>query len=102
MTPEQREKVREVLERYAGEWFYTAEHAIPAIAAIMQPQWLPVAGLVVTPETEERTVIVSRRTNMDYVEALKLKAWVVQHNPDFTHYCELPGVLPGKGGEDAE
>ncbi|MEI6283279.1 MAG: hypothetical protein WCP82_11305 [Alphaproteobacteria bacterium] len=59
MTPAQREKVREVLhELKQGDYI---SYAIDAIAGIMAPQWLPVAGLV-------REILQGGLDNFDGVE----------------------------------
>ena len=43
MTPDQREKEQEVLYKYAYDYTIGTTGSLDAIAAIMAPQWLPVA-----------------------------------------------------------
>ena len=97
MTPDQREALREVLHDYRAS--ECIGDTIDSIAAIMQPKWLPVAGLV----RDERLVLAGGWDDEgDEFETRFIEASDVCSDPDMTHYCELPAKLPSKGGEDAE
>ena len=67
--------------------------ALDAIAAIMQPQWLPVAGLV----RDGRGVLAGGwddyggEFETQFVEASDVCSYA-----ELTHYCELPAALPPK------
>jgi hypothetical protein len=99
MTPDQREKVMAAIRQVA----YTADwnQALDAIAAIMAPQWMPVAGLV----RDDRMVQIGYWYNdcedgwawiQRAMKASRVYSWI-----DYTHYAELPAALPEKGGDDA-
>lgn len=96
MTPDQREKVESVLIAVAGN--YDIGDALDAIAAIMAPQWLPVAGLV----RDERGVLAGGWDDYgDEFETQFIEANDVCSYPELTHYAELPAALPPKGDDDA-
>jgi hypothetical protein len=101
MTPAQREDVREVLNNYWYSEGYSTAQALDAIAAIMAPQWLPVAGLVLTPETDSRYIVAGKVEDGE-LEVEALPAWCIDLKPDYTGYIELPAAPPGKPeGDDA-
>jgi len=96
MTPEQREAVREVLSEMVHPFNFDDTAALNAIAAIMEPQWLPVAGLV----RDGRNVVAAGWMDSGkYCKTAIVRAESVQCWTEYTHYAELPLTLPDKHGE---
>lgn len=99
MTSDQREAVRDVLEGLLRQYPVSNNSAIDAIAAIMAPQWLPVAELV----QDERGVLAGGWDDYgDEFETQFIEANDVCSYPELTHYAELPAALPPKGDDDAK